>query len=195
MAAVRSSTALLTAFWSLLFQDAAPGKVSHESLMNSILFNTSDWATALPSCVAPTKCHDPGGSRNSMARGRLAGSRAAHNLWSRVHHPTRYSVTETRAGCCNTDEHSASSDIGPAGCKAAPGNLANTAKSAALLPLAHTSLDFFSPVFYPFHFYVHRKYSRYALPYHLLQHFHALLLLFPCSLYIKEYSQETTVPA
>lgn len=141
MAAVRSSTALLTAFRSLLFQDAAPGKVSHESLMNSILFNTSNWATAPPSCVAPTKCHNPEGWRNSTARGRFAGSRGAHNLWSRVHHPTSYSVTETRGGCCNTDDGWASSDTCPAGCKAPPGSPANTAKSAALFPLAHIRLD------------------------------------------------------
>lgn len=129
MAAVRSSTAFLTAFWRLVFQDAAPGKVAHESLMNGILFNTSDWATALSCCVAQAKCHDPRGSRDSIARRRLAGSRGAHDLWSRVHHPTSYSVTKTWGGCCNTDEHWASFNTCPPCCEAVLGSLGNTGNS------------------------------------------------------------------
>ena len=140
---VQSSTVFLAAFWSLIFQEAAPGKVAHESLMNSILFNTRTWATALSSCIAQAKCHDPRGSRDSTARSRLAGSRGPHDLWSRVHHHTSYSVTETWRGCCNTDEHCASYDTCSPCCKAVRSGHANTGKSTA------ASVGTLTPCYFP----------------------------------------------
>lgn len=165
MAAVWSSTAFLAAFRSPVFQDAAPGKVAHENLMNSILFNTSNWATALSSCVVQAKCHDPRGSRDSIARRRLTGSRGAHDLWSRVHHPTSYSVTKTWGGCCNTDEHWASFNTCPPCCEAVLGSLGNIGKSTT--SSAGTYKPWFSsPLFYLFHFYMHWKNSQCTIPYH-----------------------------
>lgn len=72
----RSGSAFLVAFQSPLFPDAAPGKAGHASLMNGILFNTSNWAAAMSRCIAQAKCHDPGRQGEAMAR---AGSPAAHN--------------------------------------------------------------------------------------------------------------------
>lgn len=71
--AIQSSIAFLTAFQRLIFQDAAPGKVAHESLMNAILFNTSNRATALSSCNTQAKCHDPRGSGLLATGGGLTG--------------------------------------------------------------------------------------------------------------------------
>lgn len=73
---VRSGSTCLVAFQSPLFPDAASGKAAHASLMNGILFNTSNWAAALSSCIAQAKCHDPGRQGEAMAR---AGSPAAHD--------------------------------------------------------------------------------------------------------------------
>lgn len=179
IAVVWSSTAFLSAFRSLVFQDAAPGKVAHESLMNSILFNTSNWAIALSGCIAPAKCHSPRGSRYLIARGRLTGSRGAHDLWSRVHHPTSYLVTKMWGGCCNADEHWASFNTCPPCCKAVLGGLANTGKSTA------SSISTYKPWFFFFSFTFFtstctEKIHDELFPTILLQHFHALLLLFPC---------------
>lgn len=178
-AMARSSTAFLAAFRSLGFQDAAPGKAAHESLMNSILFNTSNRAIALSSCIAQAKCHNPRGSRDSIARGRLPGSRGAHDLRSRVHHPTSYSVTETRGGCCNTDEHWAFFSTCPPCCKAVLRGLANIGKPTTFCVSTYNPWLFFPPFFYLFHFYMHWKGSQSAILYHFASAFSCSTALVP----------------
>lgn len=146
--AEQSCTTFLAAFQSLLCQDAAPGKVAHESLMTSILFNTSNWATALSSCNTQAKCHDPRGSEDLTEGGRLTGNRRPHDPQGRVHHPSSDSVTKTWGGCCCSAENRASFDTCPLCYKAVWGALANIKSFIAfsigtpkpwfsLLPVSH----------------------------------------------------------
>lgn len=151
--------------------------------MNSILFNTSKWAPALLSCIAQAKCHDPRGTRDSIASGELTGSRGAADLWSKVHHPTSYSVTETWGGCCNPDVTQL------------PSMLMHCAdrlcrEAHILSHCIDTLIAVFFPSSFTFFTFTSTEKQNHSvlLPTILLQHVHALLLLAPYSLSRKEYS-------
>lgn len=187
MVATQSSIAFVAAFQSLVFQDAAPGKVVHESLMNSILFNTGNRATALLSFSAQAKCHDPRGSGPLAAGGGLTGgSRSTTSsigyitpqvTWSPEHHTAAVmnAVPPAMLACCAIRLSEASLQM---------------LRVPKHFPLAHLNLHS-PPLLELLNMYTCWKISQCTILYHFTSVFYVFLLLFPCSLPIKEYSQET----